>query len=104
MSCTLKSDVSILPAILMLTLMLIISSIKALCFLTTRTQQYHYIGNCLSPVTTFFYQQCCLHLLTFNCSFFKSLFFILISSLIVYPLSRVPLIYGNCEACMLGAS
>ena len=47
MSCTLKSDVSILPAILML---LIISSIKALCFLTTRTQQYHYIGNCLSPI------------------------------------------------------
>ena len=35
MSCTLKADVSILPAILMLTLMLIISSIKhvkALCF------------------------------------------------------------------------
>ena len=50
MSCTLKSDVSILPAILMPTLMLIISSIKALCFLTTRTQQYYYIGNCLSPI------------------------------------------------------
>ena len=50
MSCTLKSDVSILPAILMLTLMLIISSIKALCFLTTRTQRYYYIGNCLSPI------------------------------------------------------
>ena len=109
MSCTLKSDVSILPAILMLTLMLIISSIKALCFLTTRTQQYHYIGNCLSPIlwgsdNLFLSAMMFTLLLTFNCSFFKSLFFILISSLIVYPLSCVPLIYGNCEACMLGAS
>ena len=87
MSCTFKSDVSILPAILMLTLMLIISSIKALCFLTTRTQQYHYIGNCLSPIlwgsdSLFLSAMMFTLLLTFNCSFFKSLFFILISSLI----------------------
>ena len=87
MSCTLKSDVSMLPAILMLILMLIISSIKALCFLTTRTQQYHYIGNCLSPIlwgsdNLFLSAMMFTLLLTFNCSFFKSLFFILISSLI----------------------
>ena len=79
MSCTLKSDVSILPAILMLTLMLIISSIKALCFLTTRTQQYHYIGNCLSPIlwgsdNLFLSAMMFTILLTFNCSFFKCLF------------------------------
>ena len=40
MSCTLKSDVSILPAILMLTLMLIISSIKALCYKNSTVPLY----------------------------------------------------------------
>ena len=58
---TLKSDGSILSAILMLTLVLIISFIKAICFLLTRTQQYLHIENCLSLIPwcsdSRFYQQ-----------------------------------------------
>ena len=77
---TLKSDGSILSAILMLTLMLIVSFIKAVCFLSTRTQQYLHIENCL-PLTPlgsdshFLSAMMFTLLLTTNSLFFKVLFF-----------------------------
>ena len=109
MSCTLKSNGSILSTILMMTLMLIISFIKAICFLTTRTQQYHYIENCLSlkpwgSDNPFLSAMMFTLLLTFNSSFLKGLLFILISIPIEDPLSPMSLIYGNCGACILSVS
>ena len=104
---TLKSDGSILSAILMLTLVLIISFIKAKCFLLTRTQQYLHIENCLSLIpwgsdSRFLSAMMFTLLLTTNSLFFKVLFFTFVS-LLMDPLSPMPMINGICGAYVLGA-
>ena len=109
MSCTLKSNGSILSTILMMTLILIISFIKAICFLTTRTQQYHYIENCMSLIpwgndNPFLSAMMFTLFLTFNSSFLKGLLFY--SNINTYRGSIVS--YGyyiwDCGACILSAS
>ena len=104
---TLKSDGSILSAILMLTLVLIISFIKAKCFLLTRTQQYLHIENCLSLIpwgsdSHFLSAMMFTLLLTTNSLFFKVLFFTFVS-LLMDPLSPMPMINDICGAYVLGA-
>ena len=104
---TLKSDGSILSAILMLTLVLIISFIKAKCFLLTRTQQYLHIENYLSLIpwgsdSHFLLAMMFTLLLTTNSLFFKVLFFTFVS-LLMDPLSPMPMINDICGAYVLGA-
>ena len=104
---TLKSDGSILSAILMLTLVLIISFIKAICFLLTRTQKFLHIVKCLSLIpwgsdSHFLSAMMFTLLLTTNSLFFKVLFFTFVS-LLMDPLSPMPMINGICGAYVLGA-